>query len=600
MDGVVLNFKIIFACILIFLSFGMVGARFAKLAGISENNAALNPFYGWAICILLMLALAPWMAGGGMIAFLIMLFIAGILMFSKERIITKALPLGFLVGLIVLLPLLYGLCNYPVREWDDMSHWLPNAHFLFQYGRFPAQGGPVAYSAWPAYPYGYSLLVASAGWIVGQFVEVVGPLLNLFLLVLFAAFLGQQINPDEKDKWQKVRLFVVMLLSVTLLNPALDITLLFSAYAEYTTAVLVALLLYVGWQYCQNPGRGLIISFALLSIIFVEIKQANIFMLALLVGSLWITTPSRKVHVLKWLLLGILPALAVNGFWEFYKAQHLAGLAFTFKPFHDWQWWFLPNLLNAMGLVALDKIGFFAILFGLIGWAVTLAFKPRTPLSQLVMSFALVALGHWAFLTLAYIGSRFSEWEITTAASFFRYMSQLQCAAVMILILRIAQAVRPRYEEYHLLLRGIGSLLVLGVPLAALVFVGFNLFEKPLPSIQATRNYAHSIFPKMPPQGKVGLIGTTTNGLENTMIRFEWCLMASPQQQPELTGYVTHYSGENTAEAVKRFAERYDAVMVAPNDELAMRALAQPKNDDWVSFVRSGQGKDIRWNKLLP
>lgn len=596
MDSVVHNFKIIFACILIFLSFGMVGARFAKWVGISENAPALNPFYGWAICIVLMLALAPWMAGGGMIAFLIILFIAGLLMFSKERIITKALPLGFLVGLVVLLPLLYGLCDYPVREWDDMSHWLPNAHFLFQYGRFPGLGGPVAYSAWPAYPYGYSLLIASVGWIVGQFVEVVGPLLNLFLLVLFAAFLGQKINPDEKDKWQKVRLFVVILLSITLINPALDITLLFSAYAEYTTAVLVALLLYVGWEYCQKPERGLIFSFALLSIVFVEIKQSNIFMLALIVGSLWITTATRKLHVLKWLLLGILPALIINGFWEYYKSQHLAGLAFTFKPLHDWQWWFLPKLLNAMGLVAFDKIGFFAILFGLIGWGAVSAFKPRTPLSQLVMSFALVALGHWAFLTLAYIGSRFSEWEITTAASFFRYMSQLQCAAVMILIIRVAQFVRPRYEENYLLLRGIGSLLVLAVPVLTLGIIGLNMLAKPMASIQETRDYAHAIFAKMPPQGKVALLGTNGNGLENTMIRFEWCLMASPQHQPELTGYVTHYSGENTVEAVKRFAERYDAVMVAPNDELATQALGQPKNDDWVSFKRSGSG----WDKLLP
>lgn len=596
MDSILLNLKIIAACVLIFLSFGMVGARTAKWLNIQENITALNPFYGWAVCILLMLVLAPWMAGGGMIAFLLVLFAAGLFMFSKDRTITKSLPITFFAGLIVLLPLFYGLCNYPVREWDDMSHWLPNAHFLFQYGRFPAAGGPVAYSAWPAYPYGLMLLISSVGWIVGQFVEVVGPLLNLFLLVLFAGFLGQQINPDTKDNWQKVRLFVAILLAITLANPALDVTLLFSAYGEYTTAVLLGLLVYVGWQFCQTTERGYALSFALLSIVFVQIKQANIFMLALLVGSLWVTTPTRKLHVLKTLLLSMLPALLVNGFWEFYKAEHLSGLAFTFKPFHDWQWWFLPELLNAMGLAAIDKIGFFGVLFGLMGWGAASALKPATPLRQLVMCFTLIALGHWAFLTLAYIGSRFSEWEIKTAASFFRYMSQLQCAAIMTVILKIAEFIRPRYEEYRLLLRGIGSLLVLAIPAAALIFVTSNGFEKPLPSIQATRDYARIIFAKMPPQGKVGLIGTNTNGLENTMIRFEWCLMASPQHQPELTGYVTHYTGENTPEAVKRFAERYDAVMVAPQDELAMQAFGMPKNDDWVSLER--KGKD--WNKLLP
>ncbi|MBY0428309.1 MAG: hypothetical protein K2Q32_03730, partial [Alphaproteobacteria bacterium] len=78
MDVFLSNARIIGACLLIFLSFGLVGARFAKALGFEENNAALNPFYGWAIASVLMLALAPWLSGGALIAFLIMLIAAGI------------------------------------------------------------------------------------------------------------------------------------------------------------------------------------------------------------------------------------------------------------------------------------------------------------------------------------------------------------------------------------------------------------------------------------------------------------------------------------------------------------------------------------------
>ena len=211
-----------------------------------------------------------------------------------------------------------------------------------------------------------------------------------------------------------------------------------------------------------------------------------------------------------------------------------------------------------------------------------------------MISFALVAVGHFAFLTLAYIGSRFSEWEVRTAASFFRYMSQLQMAAMMIVLLKLTDIICIHFRHTYPALRIGGTLLVIAIPVAGLVITGFDLFEKPNPSIQHTRDYAKAIFPHMPAHGKVGMIGTTTNGLENTMIRFQWCLMASMKHEPELTGYATQYTGEKTVDDIKRFAERYDAVMVAPHDDLAMKALGEPLNENWVSFIKNGN----RWTKI--
>ena len=596
MDVYLSNAKIIGACILIFLSFGLVGARFAKALGFEENNPALNPFYGWAIACILMLALAPWVSGGALIAFLIILMFAGLLMFSKDRIINKSLPITFFAGAVLLLPLLYGLCTYPVHLWDDASHWLPNAHFLFQYGRFPSLGGPVSYSAWPAYPYAYTFLIANVGWIVGQFIETVGPLLNLFLLVLFASFLTLYINPHEKRAWPNIRLFIALFLAVTLFNPGLFTLLLFSAYAEYATAVLLGFLLFVGWRYCQEQKREWAIAFTMLAIIFVLIKQANIFLLAVLVGSLWITNAQHRIRTLKTLLVSMLPALIANGLWELYKSQHLPGLAFTFKPLHDWQWYYIPGLLHGMFNVVLENISYFVLLIVLIISAIVSAFKKQTAFSHLLLSFALLTLGYFTFLTLAYIGSRFADWEITSAASFFRYMSQLQCAAMAIVILKFVDLIRTHELEGRGIWKLLGNLCIVLVPtMGALMFI-LTLLPQPEASIQKTRDYARAIFSKMPPQGKIGLIGTATDGLENAFVRFEWCQMASPQFQPELTGYTTHYTGENTPEGLRRFAERFDAVMVAPHDDLAIKLFGLPSDNDWVAFKRNGKV----WDKLLP
>ena len=590
------NIKIICACILIFLSFGLVGARFAKIIGIEENNAALNPLYGWAIACIAMLMLAPWLTGGALIAFLLVLMTAGLLMFSKDRTITKSLPITFFAGAALLSPLLYGLCTYPVYLWDDASHWLPNAHFLFQYGRFPATDGPVSYSAWPGYPYAYTFLIANVGWIVGQFVETVGPLLNLFLLVLFGAFLTKHINPHEKRAWPNIRLFIGIFLAITLFNPGLYTLLLFSAYAEYATAVLLGFLLFVGWQYCHEQKRDMAIAFAMLAIIFVLIKQANVFLLAMLVGSLWITTAQRRLTTLKALLLAVLPALIANGAWEFYKSQHLPGLAFTFKPLHDWQWYFLPGLFNGMFQVVLENVTFFVLLLIILISAVVSAFKKQTAYTHLLASFSLLSIGYFTFLTLAYIGSRFAEWEIMSAASFFRYMSQLQCAAITIVILKVIELVRVHELEGRGIWKLLGNFSIFLVPvMGALMFI-FPMLPQAEPSIQKTRDYANAIFSKMPPQGKIGLIGTATDGQENAFIRFEWCQMASPQFQPELIGYTTSYTGEKTPEALRVFAERFDAVMVAPHDDLAIKLFDLPGDNDWVSFKRNGKV----WDKILP
>ncbi len=596
MDEFLLNLKIIGACILIFLSFGLVGARFAKAVGGEQDNIALNTFYGWAITSTVMLALAPWLTGGALIAFLITILYSGILMFSKDRVIIKSLPVTFFAGAILLSPLLYGLCTYAVHLWDDASHWLPNAHFLYGYGRFPAVGGPVSYSAWPAYPYGYTFLIASVGWIVGQFVETVGPLLNLLLLVLFAAFLGKHIAPDHKRAWPAIRLFIAIFLALTIFNPGLFSLLLFSAYAEYATAALLGFILFVGWQYCQNQQRDKAVALAMLAIIFVQIKQANVFLLAMTIGSLWITTPQHKLQTLKTLLLAMVPAMIVNGVWEFYKSQHLPGLAFTFKPLQDWQWYYIPGLFHGMWQVVLENAAYFALLLVIMVTGVISAFRKPNAFNHLVMSFSLLTLGYFIFLTLAYIGSRFADWEITSAASFFRYMSQLQCAAMTIVILKFVELIQHHELEERGIWKLLGNTFILFTPIICSLMFTFPVLPQPEASIQKTRDYAQAIFAKMPPQGKIGLIGTGTDGSENAFIRFQWCQMASPQFQPELTGYTTHYTGENTVEGLRRFAERFDAVMVAPHDELAAKLFGLPKHNDWVSFKRNGKS----WDKLLP
>ena len=184
-------------------------------------------------------------------------------------------------------------------QWDEFSHWLPSTRFLLDHDRFPDSVHSVTGASYPAYPYGWPILMYLSSRLVGEFVENSGALLNLLALLTFGLVLLEVVRiglgkpGNEKSRtWMMVALAGLL---VTLFNPTFVQKLVLTAYSETSTSVTIALAGVLAWMMLDalaykdhQTAIHLAWQSALTLAVHINLRQANLVLVVILIISVMI------------------------------------------------------------------------------------------------------------------------------------------------------------------------------------------------------------------------------------------------------------------------------------------------------------------------
>lgn len=356
--------------------------------------------------------------------------------------------------LLLALPLLAIAGAMHPSQWDEFSHWLPAPKFLLATDGFPGLRNPLSGpNILAAYPYGWPLLNYLGGRVAGRFMENLGGVLNIFLLLglallavrsaLRAAGYSEGDGEGRRLSWGLAALVVLF---ATIFNPTFIQKIVLTAYSDVATAVVMACGTLAGFRLLQRLGEARQAAawqeawqFSLLMMLFVNLRQANLVMFVILFLGLCLIVlrdPAidwRRFAKLTPLLVG--PALIVYGVWRYHVTAELltfAGAEATFRPLALWNLAEIPQILFKMLVVAGKKIGFFGVMLVACVFAVRGLIRLRSDFDRIAILCAAGFIGYNAFLLLTYVG-HFSRTDALRVVSYWRYNTHVGLLAVIFL-----------------------------------------------------------------------------------------------------------------------------------------------------------------------
>ena len=386
----------------------------------------------------------------------------------KDRIA----PLGIASARVFALsiPLILLVAAMAPSQWDEFTHWLPNARFLFAFDRFPVAALETD-SVYPGYPHGMAFPIYAASRLTGSFAPSVGGAFNLLLLLSFAAMLAGRI--EKRPGWG-TSAFVV--LALTALSPVFVIKIVFTAYADSATAIALGVAALLGCRMVEAlardraAARSFAAQFSLTTTALLAFKQVDAALLALLVVALaWIAWRDEDVPFARFAaLIGaalIVPTLTYAA-WRIHVLGHMPEGEFFFHPLAQWHWGSVWKVIARMALVLSKKGGYVAIALAALAVALVAARRPRTEVERLAVVMAVLFLGYNAFLLVTYLGA-FSQFEAERVGSFWRYNLHLGPTAMSFAVLGLVELWRRRGPAWNMAPAGMLAVaLVIAVPVA--------------------------------------------------------------------------------------------------------------------------------------
>ncbi|MBO6521896.1 MAG: hypothetical protein JJ900_16025 [Rhodospirillales bacterium] len=361
----------------------------------------------------------------------------------RER---RAGPAGFWRVVVLAAPLVLIASARMASEWDEFSHWLPTARFIFEAQQFPFGGREVSGGYFPGYPYTWLFLVYMANMAAGQLVEAAGSVLNILLLLTFGTgayrlwceAAGNPVPASNRLAWSGA-LFAV--LAATLLNPTFVQKVIMTTYADASTATAVGigtvLAYFILDALAQNEterARVLAWQFGLAMAVLINIKQSNLVLVVMLLGGMGVVAlrdPAIRFPAMLKLIVPLLaPAVLIYAIWRYHVMTNLPhGAEAVFLPYEDWNTHVLWPILKQMLVVASKKSAYFgvmaiAVVAGIIG-----LLRCSTPFHRLAMLVGASFLGYNAFLYLIFV-TQFGEHDALRVASYWRYNHHLGLMAV--------------------------------------------------------------------------------------------------------------------------------------------------------------------------
>lgn len=367
------------------------------------------------------------------------------------------------VRLVVLvLPMAIAVSAMHASQWDEFTNWLPNQRFLWEFDRFPRADLPPSLSVFPAYPFGLPLIGHFAAVLAGDFVENAGAIFNTLLIAVLASLLARQIAlgfDNDREARPGWGLLALGLLAATVLNPTFVPKLVFTTYVDFTTAVVLATMVWFVWRLVEAvvstemPGRArnLALFAGLAFAVLVNLKQPNLLLGLFVVasGGFAVVIDARPSIATSLGLLTrlLLPPVLAFGLWRYHVTTQLTGGEFSFRPLADWIWSDTATVARQMLVVASKKGGYFGLMIVTTVVAVMSLIRRRDALGRLAIIAAATFWGWNLFLFASYLGS-FDQGEGRTVASYWRYNTQLGGLAMIFAAYAAARLWR-RYVSWH-------------------------------------------------------------------------------------------------------------------------------------------------------
>ncbi len=366
------------------------------------------------------------------------------------------------IALVLVSPLLAAAAGQQPAMWDDFWNWLPSAAYAYWHNSLPWSDLVPSLSIFPGYPQAMPLMIASASFIGGRFLEAAGPIINVLLLAgasaLFAEALAAALVRRGRLRATEMPLVLVACaVAVTiLLNPGLDGGVLLSSYADCGTMVAVGALGLLGIEILARlaaPGaanvEGLAWRFGFVGAMLVNLKQANPALLTLVtVGLLLVALRDpaiRTRHALVQLPRMLGPAIVLVVLWRWYVRQSLPNSEQSFRRLDAWNFDVLNQTFAAIGRLFAD-----APLFHTMMWSVTAVgfiffFKLPRKSSEarwLAVICATVWLGYNVFLLIVYLGVM-TVTDAQIAADYWRYTPHVTLLGLYTPVMALAIARWP-------------------------------------------------------------------------------------------------------------------------------------------------------------
>lgn len=495
-----------------------------------------TPIFGWAVVSLVLTVTGTLIGLSLQVAAWALIFLGAAAVVTVYVRDGALLASGSIKVLVLGTPLLLIAAAMIASQWDEFSHWLPAGRFLFETDGFPARSNPATGTPmFAAYPYNWPILTYLASKLAGGFQEGAGRLFNVLLLMAFGmaalktAFMGADRQFPSQLGWPLAGL---ALMGGTLLNPSFVQKVVLTAYADTSTAVLVAFGAYIGWLMLNalsaekdEQVRGLAWQFCLVAVALINIKQVNLVLLVLLlsgIGLAGLRDPSVRIRDLMARLpvMAALP-LASYGLWRYYVGTEMgqwSGAEFQLREFKDWLFPLIPQILWAMTTVALKKAHFFGIMVVACGFAIKGLWRYKGPFDGLNIIIVTVFLGYNSFLFFIYVMGAFGDFGAVRAISFWRYNMHVALLAVLFGAFG-AGLLWQRWVGERPLARPVKALPVVLVLVAPLVFaykLRFDL-EPPKPRFNAVgMDLANMLEPGIP----VRLLDPKGSGEAGVITRF--------------------------------------------------------------------------------
>ncbi|HUH84865.1 MAG TPA: hypothetical protein VLX85_09645, partial [Stellaceae bacterium] len=383
----------------------------------------------------------------------------------------------------VSLPLLAVMASARPSLPDTFLNLLPNAAYLFDHARFPADGP--SHSLLPGAPYNMQLAAFVAGLLTPAFPANAMIAFNIVLQLATALLLARLVEGDDTraPSWGAT---AAGLLLATLINPGFVTRYDLSAYSEPSVTVATAC---AGWLAARATAalaerRAAATDLVLLALTLaalVNIKQDSVALAAAVVASgaaLALLQGVGRRRALALLLLAAVPAALLYLAWRWYVLTHLPAGELKLLPVAQWQFDLIPDILRSMVGVLLEKAYFsLAVVAALVALAWRWRRRGLDLPTRVAALFAGVAILYNAALFFTYI-AHFDNQIGASAHSYFRYNSHLGLLLMLALTLLARASLVERGWTLRQGWRRGAAGLTLGLALASpIAFFGLVRFD---------------------------------------------------------------------------------------------------------------------------